>query len=43
MELKGNACKFLLGKLIGRSLLERFRLRWKDNINLDGRVWAELI
>jgi len=43
MEMKGNAYKFLVGKRIGRSLLGRSRLRGKDNINLDGRVWAELI
>jgi hypothetical protein len=43
MELKGNACKFLVGKHIGRSLLGRARFRGKDNIKLDERVWAELI
>jgi hypothetical protein len=41
--LKGNAYKLLVGKPTGRSLLGRPRLRGKDNINLDGRVWDEFI
>jgi hypothetical protein len=43
MELKGIAYKLLVGKPTGRSLLVRPRLRGKDNVNLNGRVWAELI
>ena len=31
----GIVSKFLTGKPIGKRSLERFRLRWKDNIGMD--------
>jgi hypothetical protein len=41
--MKGNAFTCLVGKPVGRRLLGRPRRRGKDNINVDGRVWAALI
>jgi hypothetical protein len=33
-ERKG-ACRVLMGKPVGRRLLERTRRRWKDKIRID--------
>jgi hypothetical protein len=40
---KRNTCKVLTGKPKGKTLLERLKRRWEDNIKIGLRFWTALI
>jgi hypothetical protein len=40
---KRNTYRIFVGKPEGKRSLERQKLRWVDNIEVDGMVWTGLI
>jgi hypothetical protein len=37
MEVRSNACRIFMGKPEGKKPLGRLKLKWVDNIKMDGR------